>query len=315
MVKPPVSVIMSVWNADPYLEESVNSIRQQSFGDFEFIIVDDGSTDGTAARLAHHASLDPRMTILSQENRGLVSSLNRALSAASGRLIARMDGDDISAPERLARQMEAFERAPDVVAIGTAYEEIDAQGNHIRQACPPLGAAAIRSTLERMNCMAHPTVMMQRDAVVKVGAYRRAFLHCEDYDLWLRLSEIGDLMNLPDSLLKYRVYSGKRTAKFAKQQTLSEMGARAAAARRRAGLADPVGDADLVTRDVLTACGVQSSTINFEIMRRALQNARRVAALGDRKSLHELLDLARSHKVSGVRNNLYYWLMRLKTQI
>ncbi|MGH8639471.1 MAG: glycosyltransferase family 2 protein, partial [Burkholderiales bacterium] len=175
-------MVMSVWNADPYLEESVNSIRQQSFGNFEFIIVDDGSTDGTPACLAHHASLDPRLTILSQENRGLVPSLNRALEASSGRFIARMDGDDIAAPERLAQQLEAFERMPDVVTIGTAYEEINAQGNHIRQTCPPLGAAAIRTTLERMNCIAHPSVMMRRDAVVRVGAYRRAFLHCEDYD-------------------------------------------------------------------------------------------------------------------------------------
>lgn len=315
MTNPPVSVIMSVWNADPYLDESINSIRQQSFGDFEFIIVDDGSTDGTADRLAYHASVDPRLKILSQANRGLVPSLNRALEASSGRLIARMDGDDISAPGRLARQLEMFEQMPDVIAIGTAYEEIDAQGNHIRHTCPPLSAAAIRTTLERMNCMAHPTVMMRRDAVVQVGAYRRAFLHCEDYDLWLRLTEIGDLINLPDVLLKYRIYSGKRTAKFTQQQTLSEMGARAAAAKRRAGLADPVDHIDLITREVLTDCGVSNATINFEIMRRALQNARRVAALGDRRSLHELLDLARSHKVSGARNNLYYWLMRLKTQI
>ena len=305
---------MSVFNTEPFLDEAVASIRGQSFGDFEFIIVDDGSTDGTAACLARHASRDPRIKILSQENRGLIASLNRALAAASAPLIARMDGDDVAMPERFALQMKAFVQAPDVVAIGSTYREMDLQGRVGRQSRPPLSPVAIRSMLERTNCMAHPTCMMRRDVAVAAGAYRRAFVHCEDYDLWLRMSEAGDLINLPEPLLHYRTYP-KRDPRFIEQQTLSELGARASVKRRRAGLPDPANDADLISRDVLEALGVERATVDFEVMRRALQAARRAVAIGDRKLLDDLLELARRQTLTGLRSNLYYWFMRLKVHV
>jgi glycosyltransferase involved in cell wall biosynthesis len=312
MAGPPLSVVMSVFNAEPFLDDAVSSIRGQSFGDFEFIIVDDGSTDGTADRLARHASLDPRIRVLTQENRGLIASLNRAIAACTAPLIARMDGDDVAMPERFARQVQAFRDAPQVVVIGSAFLKLDEQSRVGQQWLPPLSPAEIHSALKRHNCMANPTCMIRRDAVVAAGAYRRAFLYCEDYDLWLRMSEIGDLLNLPEPLLHYRIYP-KRDARYVEQQTLSELGARASAARRRAGLPDAANDADLITRDVLDALGVDRSSIDFEVMRRALQAARR--AVGDRELLDDLLELARRQSLIGTRSNLYYWLMRLKVHV
>jgi glycosyltransferase involved in cell wall biosynthesis len=312
MVTPALSVVMSVFNAEPFLEDAIASIRGQSFDDFEFIIVDDGSTDGTADRLAHHASLDSRIRVLSQENRGLIAALNRALAASTAPLIARMDGDDVAMPDRFARQTQAFADVPQALVIGSAYLEIDQDGGLGETWLPPLSPAAIRSALERNNCMANPTCMIRRDAIVAVGAYRRAFLYCEDYDLWLRISEIGDLLNLPDPLLHYRIYP-KRDARYVEQQTLSELGARASAARRRAGLSDPANNADLITRDVLDALGVDRASIDFEVMRRALQAARR--AVGNRNLLDDLLQLAHRQTLTDLRSNLYYWLMRLKVHI
>ena len=315
MARPPLSVVMSVFNGEPFLDDAVASIRAQSFADFEFIIVDDGSTDGSAACLARHASLDPRIKILSQENRGLIASLNRGLAEASAPLVARMDADDVAAPERFERQMQAFApAAPDIVVIGTAHKEIDLQGRVGRQSRPPLSPAAIRSMLERTNCMAHPTCMMRREAVVAAGGYRRAFVHCEDYDLWIRMSEHGDLINLAEPLLHHRVYP-RRDARFVEQQTLSELGVHASAARRRAGFPDPANDAAIITRVVLDALGVEGSTIDFQIMRRALQAARRAAMLSDRDRLRDLVELARHQRLTGIHSNLYYWLMRLKVHI
>ncbi|MDQ4061967.1 MAG: glycosyltransferase [Pseudomonadota bacterium] len=315
MSTPSVSVLMSVYNGAPFLDAAIDSIRAQSFDDFEFIIIDDGSTDATPAILARHAVADPRIRILSQRNLGLIAALNRGLAEASGVYVARMDADDIAKPHRLERQIGMLDSDRRLVLVGSRYEVIDAQGAVLRPGDVPTDPARIRETLDRTNCIAHPTVLMRRDAVLAAGGYRRAYLLCEDYDLWLRLAEAGDLLNLPDRLLSYRHYPGKLVWKRLEQQVLSELAARAAARRRRAGLDDPTGAIDLITRDVLRSLDVGEREIGFEITRRALQTARRSRAAGDPESAATAIDLARGQPRTSLYDAAYYWLMRAKVYL
>jgi Glycosyl transferase family 2 len=316
MRPPTVSVVMSVYNGGPFLEEAVSSIRAQTFDDFEFVIVDDGSTDESPATLARHAAIDRRLKVLQQPNRGLIAALNRGLAVASGSYVARMDADDVAKPHRLSLQVDALSRNAKLVAVGSSYEVIDQGGRVVSEVDLPIEAASIREILANSrNCMAHPTIMMRRDAVLGVGGYRRAYLFCEDYDLWLRLSEIGDLVNIAERLVAYRHYPGKPTWAQVEQQVLSELAARAAAKRRREGATDPTGDADQITPAVLRSLGVESSVMRFEIMRRALQSARRARGAGDRASARKALDLARSQKRSGAYEHAYYLLMWAKVYL
>src|SRR5260370_34687140 len=122
---PPVSVVMSVYNGARFLDQAINSIRAQTYRDFEFIIVDDGSTDETPALLSGHAMADSRIRILSQENRGLIESLNRGFAAATGTYIARMDADDVAKPYRLEKQLDFLTANPGIALGGVAIEIID----------------------------------------------------------------------------------------------------------------------------------------------------------------------------------------------
>lgn len=127
--EPKISVVMSVYNGERYLGEAVESIFNQTFSDFEFIIINDGSTDRTPEILTEID--DPRAKVINQPNRGLTASLNRAIRLAKGEYIARMDADDISEPTRLERQVEVLDRDPDVVLVACWYEVIDEKGNFL----------------------------------------------------------------------------------------------------------------------------------------------------------------------------------------
>jgi hypothetical protein len=202
---PRISVALSVHNDEHFLPAAIESILGQDFGDFEFLIVNDGSTDRSGAIIDDHARRDPRIRPIQQENRGLIASLNRLIDEARAPLIARMDGDDISLPDRFARQVAYFDANPDHGVLGTGTHDIDDKGivrPHIDRR--PLDHAGIVAALQHGSPICHPSVMMRRDAVRAVGGYRPAYRHCEDYDLWLRLSVLTRLGNLPDRLIQYR---------------------------------------------------------------------------------------------------------------
>ncbi len=205
---PPLSVIMSVHNCARYLDAAINSIRTQTFADFEFLIVDDGSTDGSSAILDAHAQADPRIRIIRQANAGLINSLNRLLSEARAPLVARMDGDDIALPERFQCQLDWMRDNPGHGAVGSWAVYIDAQGKR-GKATPDAGVTHDRliANMAWNAGLLHPTVIMERAIVLDVGGYRGAFRHCEDYDLWLRLSRETQLANVPLCLLEYRRHS------------------------------------------------------------------------------------------------------------
>lgn len=205
MNPPVITVLMSVYNGHRHLAESVSSILAQSFPDFELLIINDGSTDGSLEYLRSLA--DPRVVLIDQQpNRGLLATANRGLRIARGRYVAIMDQDDIAAPERLGRQFARLEAAPEIALCGTAIETFGDRPlpSWVRYQEP----ADLRTALLFENPFCHPTVMMRHRALASVGlAYPEAYPHAEEYALWLNLAEKYPLANLPDTLLRYRVHA------------------------------------------------------------------------------------------------------------
>jgi glycosyltransferase involved in cell wall biosynthesis len=245
---PTVSVVMSVRDGARYLRAAVDSILAQTYRDFEFVVVDDGSTDETPSILQSYARADPRLRILRGAGRGIVAALTQGIAAARGRLIARMDSDDIALPTRLQRQVAFLNARPDIQAVGSAIQTIDAADKPRAVRTFPTAPEAIARVLLRYNALAHPTVVMRRDAFLKAGGYREALLHAEDYDLWLRMAERGGLANLPDVLLLYREHETQVTRYSRSASWLANALARDLADRRRHGLPEGlVADADFPT--------------------------------------------------------------------
>ncbi len=195
---PAVSVVMSVYNGAATLDEAINSIRQQAFTAFEFIVIDDGSTDATPSILARHAADDPRLRVVTQANRGLTRSLNRGVSLARAPLIARQDADDISRPERLARQVARMAERPDVLLLGTASMERDMAGvDHASQR----DASRLARLVYLHNPFAHTSVMFRKATFDALGGYDESFDTSQDFELWMRFAEQGAIDMLTDVLV------------------------------------------------------------------------------------------------------------------
>jgi glycosyltransferase involved in cell wall biosynthesis len=203
---PAVSVVMPVYNTERYLAAALKSVLAQSFEDFEFIILDDGSTDSSVHIVQEFAENDDRIRFFPLEHRGYVSLLRRGLNHCRGEFVARMDSDDISMPDRFEKQVEYLRANADCVAIGSQIVIIDPYGSRVEK--PQHKACHEEIEKELLNgvgwAMVHPAVMMRRDALVKVGGYREDLMVSEDLDLFLRLAEVGKVANLPDVLLQYR---------------------------------------------------------------------------------------------------------------
>lgn len=200
-----VSVVMSVYNGKKFIREAIESVLSQTFEDFEFIIVDDCSNDGTL-EIARSYTSDKRIKIITNErNMGLTRSLNAGIRYASARYIARMDGDDISLPERLERQVDFLDKNRDVGLLGSAACLIDEDGTILRIMPVTEDNEGIQRTLLRRNCFVHSSIMFRRDVFEEIGGYRDEFECAEDYDLILRISEHCKVHNLKDILCKYRL--------------------------------------------------------------------------------------------------------------
>jgi glycosyltransferase involved in cell wall biosynthesis len=240
MTIPRVTVAMSVYNNAPYLASAIESICAQSFADFEFLIVDDGSTDESGAIIERFAADDSRIRPIHQPNAGLIASLNRIVAEARGEIIARMDGDDIALPERFARQIAFLDANPDVGVLGTGCSCIDEEGKpHPYRFENVVSTEEILDDLKNGPPLCHPSVMMRTEVVRAVGGYHPAYKHCEDYDLWLRLSERVPMANLPDRLLHYRQSAQQVSNRHAYVQKIGAAVAWEAHVERMAGRPDP----------------------------------------------------------------------------
>ncbi len=234
---PLISVLMPVYNAERYLAEAVESILNQTLGDFEFLIVDDGSTDGSLRILERYASRDPRIRLTSRPNTGYLVALHEMLAVARGEFLARMDADDIALPERFERQVEYFRSHPEVVVLGTRILVIDHDGDPLEERCRAQTheeidmAHLVPSSASPGIC--HPALMMRTETLRRVGGYRAEYYPSEDGDLFLRLAEIGRLANLPDVHLKYRLHPQSTTRARGVEQYAVLLSAIADARRRR----------------------------------------------------------------------------------
>jgi glycosyltransferase involved in cell wall biosynthesis len=236
---PAISVIMPVRNGAEWLGEAVASIRAQDFGDFEFLIVDDGSDDGTAAMLSGFAADDRRIRLLRQAPQGIVAALNTGIAAARAPYLARLDADDRARPDRLGKQFAVMQVHPEIGLLGTSAEVIDAAGKTVGRLAPPTEPARLSRALSRTNPFIHSSVMMRTALVRRLGGYRAAFRAAEDYDLWLRMAEAGGIANLADDLTQYRRHSTNLSRRDAVRQSFSVRLAQRSAAGRRSGAGDP----------------------------------------------------------------------------
>jgi GT2 family glycosyltransferase len=205
---PAVTVLMPVHNGEPFLNGALGSILGQTYCDFEFVIIDDGSTDATPGILAEHQRRDRRIVMHRQDSQGLIAALNRGLSLARGAFIARMDSDDIALPTRLAEQVRFLSNHPDVAILGTAYWLIDQNGRHVDLKRFPTSDLHIRWANLLAPAFAHSTVMIRRDLLLKNALWYDPACEVEDYDLWRRVLRHGHGANLAKALLEYRDHAG-----------------------------------------------------------------------------------------------------------
>jgi glycosyltransferase involved in cell wall biosynthesis len=242
MTRPPlISVLMPVFNAECYVAEAVESILCQTFEDFEFLIVDDGSTDGSRAILERFAARDTRVHLVSQPNTGYLVALNEMIGRSHGELLARMDADDVSLPGRFERQVAYLEEHPECVMVGSRVQIIDPDGMPLTVMGDALAHEQIVDGFlaGAGQLIYHPSVVIRRRALDQIGLYRDEYYLSEDLDLFLRLAEVGRIVNLPEPLLKYREHLAKVGRERAVQQKLNSRKAILEAHRRR-GLPPPL---------------------------------------------------------------------------
>jgi len=196
---------MPVYNCERYLKEAVESVLHQTFQDYEFLIVNDGSTDGTPQLLEEHRRNDSRIKIINQANSGIVMALNRGLFAAQGDWIFRMDGDNVARSHRFSAQLKALEKNHRLVLIGGWCQQINADGVPLKIDRYPSDHKSLVRRLERGRFFfPHPGACFRKDVVLKLGGYRERFRHAEDYDLWLRLIGHGEFGCCSEVLLDLR---------------------------------------------------------------------------------------------------------------
>jgi glycosyltransferase involved in cell wall biosynthesis len=203
MNTPVISILMSVYNGEKYLRNAVNSILDQTITDFEFIIINDGSTDKSREILESYH--DDRIVLLHQQNAGLTKSLSTGLSLARGEYVARIDADDLAKPSRLENQLQFLSKHPKVMLVGSNCYNIDENGSVLSLTDLPVDEVHIKWNLLFYNCLRHSTVMFRRKEVTNLGGYNTTIPYAQDYDLWLRIAGKYSVANLKEPLVYLRV--------------------------------------------------------------------------------------------------------------
>lgn len=223
MPAPALTVILPVYNGEEHLDEAIRSVLGQTFRHFELLVIDDGSTDGSLSIINRHAGEDPRITVITRGNLGLIATLNEGLEKARGEYLARMDADDIALPERFERQIGFLMANPECVLLGSSFVFIDRSGRAGRFHPCFANDLTIRHALPVEGCVLHPAAMFRRSAVMEVGGYDEAYVTAEEYELWRRLTHVGQLHNLTDPLLHYREWDGRvSTTRGREQRRMAE---------------------------------------------------------------------------------------------
>lgn len=202
---PEVTVLMTVYNGMPYIEKAVASVLQQTYADFQFVIVDDGSTDGTSKFLAELD--DPRIVKLHQENQGTAVAANLGLKSVHTPFVARMDADDIAMPNRLEQQVRFMLANPDVGIVGAQVAPVGEAGHGNSLALPTRHQDIFRQMMAGRHGLAHSSIMIRTEILTQIGGYWSLPL-IDDWDMMLRVGEVAKLANIDEVLLHYRVHAG-----------------------------------------------------------------------------------------------------------
>lgn len=223
MSSPAISIVMPVWNAQVHLNEAVESILAQTFRDFEFLIVDDGSTDRTPEILAHHAAKDSRIRVIRLTHGGIVQALNKGVAEASAEWIARMDGDDVSHPTRLEKQWLAIQRNPAAIFCH-CHTRIIGDPNLVTHAGHFIRTKALLALRLCFQCpIVHPTVIYHKQTFLECGGYEPFEEYAEDYGLWGRLLMKGEVVGVAEPLLDFRVHQASVSKQMSyEQQRITE---------------------------------------------------------------------------------------------
>jgi len=225
---------MPAYNTARYLDAAIDSIRQQTFADFELLILDDESTDATLAIARRHAASDKRIRVETRRHQGYARLLNEGLRLARGEFIARMDADDLTRADRFERQVAHLTADPHCVALGTWALIVDADGSPIQRIRFPLSHAEIDGgNISGRYQMVHASLMMRSEALRALGGYRVEFEPAEDFDLLLRFAEKGRLANLPEYMYSYRAHPTQVTVQRYETQQRAMAAALSEAGRRR----------------------------------------------------------------------------------
>jgi len=207
-MKPLVSVVMSVYNGEKYLKRAIDSILNQTFENFEFIIINDGSVDKSLEIIKSYK--DSRTVLIDQENKGLTKSLNIGIKKSKGKYIARQDVDDVSLPDRLKKQVDFLEKREDVVLLGCRAYEIVGKKKILSRF---FKEEDLKDVVKKFNPFIHSSVMFRKDKFLEIGLYDESFKTSQDYDAWIRLSQIGNISMLDEPLVEYYVLNDSVTAK------------------------------------------------------------------------------------------------------
>lgn len=238
-----VTILMSTYNAEKYIAETIESILNQTYKDFELLISEDGSTDNTLNIIKKYAEKDKRIKIFAHENMGASHSYNRAMELIENEWIARMDADDIMMPNRIERQVAFIQENPDLAVASSFVYNIDENGKIIAKYESPLtNREIVADRVKRNHAIGfhHPAVIMRKSVVQEVGGYRQAFWPTEDLDLWNRITERGYIVLVqPEYLLKYRIHSTSASISKSKTQAQKIRWVEECIVKRRNGQPEP----------------------------------------------------------------------------
>ncbi len=236
-----VSVVLPVFNGQAFLRPALESILNQTFRNFELIVIDDGSTDNSLEIMREYGSRDERVVVVEQKNSGIVAALNNGIARSQGEYIARMDADDIALPTRLEEQASYLDSNPLVAVLGTQMLIFKAGVKKQRKSRYPCDPNDVAKAFKKgRNPICHPSVMMRKAVLEQIGGYRSCFNAAQDYDLWLRVINKFSIANLPKVLLRYRSHDNSITQQKAEEQNYFRALATYFSEKRAQGRQDPL---------------------------------------------------------------------------
>jgi glycosyltransferase involved in cell wall biosynthesis len=293
MEHPHVSVVIPTYNAAQFIQVAIESILAQTFSDFEVIVADGDSTDGTAAAVEMLAARDVRVHLDRQQRTGIVDGRNRGATLARGQYLAWLDADDVALPYRLERQVQFMDTHADVAAVGGTIVVGDENLQPLITVRYPTQPARIAASLPEGNVLAASAAMIRTSAYRAVGGCRGPFKQgAEDYDLWLRLCERYRLANLPDLLAYYRTHSGQVSSTGIERFVIPTVAAQLSARARREGRADVYGEADVFSYELFRRLEPNSARVDRAILAATASQSIFLAFIGELDAADKLLTWA-----------------------